>query len=201
MWYNVAKHSEEINMIQYALTLATIAILINGCAGIKPSTPIEHTIPIAAGKTSVTIIAPQDMYLPASGLSSLVNYDYFLDCHEDRCRMGKMHSLQYITIMPSIGAHTLYVKQASDGIIETGNVFDVNTTAMLIFNAVADKRQFISHEWKFSFASLAGPFSSAPSKLIEVDDETGHEKIQKVLDTTSIFGGKMNGYGEKGITY
>lgn len=187
--------------MRYILALATAVILISGCAGTKPSIPIEHTIPITAGKTSVTIIAPQDMYLPASGLSTLVNYDYFLDCYEDRCRVGKMHSLQYITISPSVGPHTIYLKQASDGMIDTLNVFDVNTTAMLTLDVVADKRQFISHEWKFSFTSLAGPLSSAPSTLIEIDHKTGHEKIQKVLDTTSIFGNKMNGYGQKGTTY
>jgi hypothetical protein len=185
----------------YALTLATAAILISGCAGTKPLTPIEQTIPMRAGETSVTIIAPQDMYLPAAGVHSLVNYDYFVDCPEDHCRVGKMHALQYITISPSIGSHTLYVKQADDGIIDTLNVFDINTTAMLTFDVAAQTRQYISHEWKFSFASLAGPLSSAPSKLIEIDDKPGHEKVQKVLDTTSIFGTKMNGYGERGITY
>lgn len=183
------------------ITAVTASVLIGGCAGTKPTIPIEQTIPITAGKTSVTIIAPQDMYLPASGLSALVNYDYFIDCPEDHCRVGKMHAMQYITIAPSLGSHTIYVKQADDGIINTLNVFDINTTAMLSFEVTAQMRQFISHEWKFSFASLAGPLSSSPSKLIEIDEKSGHEKIQKVLDTTSIFGDKMYGFGEKGIVY
>jgi len=187
-------------MLKLSSFIMASALFISGCAT-KPLTPIEQSVQIRTGVSALTIIAPQDQYLPASALSALVSYDYFLDCMDDRCRAGKMHSLQYITIYSPAGAHILYVKQANDGIIETGNVFDVNTTASVSFMAQPSSRQFISHEWKFSIASFAGPFSSSPSTLTMIDESAGQLKLQKVLDTTSIFGNKMMGYGDKGIVY
>lgn len=186
--------------MRYTLALAMAVILISGCAGTKPSIPIEQTIPITAGKTSVTIIAPQEQYLPAQVFYTTADYEYFLDCIEETCKIGRMHMLQYITISPTAGKHTLFAKLAPDGIM--GTIAVTGTDALSIpFESMPDKRVFISHAFEISLSSLLVPIAAPSASLSAIDDKTGHEKIQKVLDTTSIFGNKMNGYGEKGTTY
>jgi len=187
-----------IKLVSFAFAAAAI---FAGCAATKPLTPLDQTIPQRSGYAAVTIIAPQEQHLPAAVFNTFTNYDYYLDCLEDRCRVGTMHMLQYITIYPSAGTHTLHAKQSSDGITNTLNIIDANVTQSVSFNAVADTRAFIYHGWEFSLTSLVAPIVAVPSKLSIVDEPTGQTKLQKVLDTTSIFGDKMMGYGEKGTVY
>ncbi|MEW5833006.1 MAG: hypothetical protein AB1763_09245 [Campylobacterota bacterium] len=188
--------------MQYLHTLAVMsaAVLLAGCAATKPTTPIEQTIPIRTGDTSVTIIAPQEQYLPAQAFSTFTDYEYFLDCPDERCKIGRMHMLQYITISPAAGKHTLWVKLAPEGVVNTIAITGTDPLSV-VFEAVPDKRIFISHAFEASLSSLLIPIAAPTSSLSIVDDTAGHAKVQKVLDTTSIFGDKMAGFGEKGIVY
>lgn len=189
--------------MRYLLMSAAIAtaLLIGGCSATKPMTPIDQTVPMRSGVSALTIISPQEQNLPGSAFNALTNYDYYLDCLSDRCRVGTMHMLQYITIYPNAGNHTLYVKRSASGLTNTLNAVDTNMTQNAPFVAIADSRQFIYHGWEFSWTSLAAPIITTPSKLSIIDEVSGQTKLQKVLDTTSIFGNKMMGYGERGTTY
>lgn len=186
----------------YLLMSATIAtaLLISGCSAIKPMIPLDQTIPLRAGKTSVTIISPQEQYLPAQAFSTFTDYEYFLDCLDERCKVGRMHMLQYITISPTFGKHTLFVKLAPGGVVNTLAIYGTDPLSVT-FESTPNKRTFISHAFEASLGSLLIPIAAPSASLSVIDDKTGHEKIQKVLDTTSIFGNKMMGYGERGTTY
>lgn len=185
-------------MLRLSTLSLVAALLLLGCSAAKPLTPLNQTVPIRAGVSALTIISPQEQHLPASAFNALTEYDYYLDCLDAHCRVGTMHMLQYITIYPNAGNHTLHVKQSASGLI---NVVDTNATQSIPFSATADSRQFIYHGWEFSWSSLAAPIITTPSKLSTIDETSGQTKLQKVLDTTSIFGNKMNGYGERGTTY
>lgn len=184
----------------HPLTVMCAAVLLAGCSTTKPNIPIDQTISIQSGKTSVTIISPQEQYLPAQALSTFTDYEYFLDCLDDHCKIGRMHMLQYITISPTVGKHTLFVKLAPEGVVNTIAVIGTDTLSAS-FEALPDKRLFISHAFEASLSSLLIPIAAPSASLSLIDDTAGHSKIQKVLDTTSIFGDKMAGFGEKGTVY
>lgn len=182
------------------LTAIAVSILLSGCAATKPMIPIDQTIPVRAGETSVTIIAPQEQYLPAQAFSTFTDYEYFVDCLDDRCKIGRMHMLQYITISPTAGKHTLFVKLAPNGVTNTIAITGTDPLSVA-FESTQNRRTFISHAFEASLSSLLIPIAAPTSSLSLIDDGTAHTKIQKVLDTTSIFGDKMMGYGEKGTVY
>lgn len=187
--------------MRYISTLtAVVAAILGGCASTNPLTPIEQTIPLCAGKTSVTIIAPQEQYLPAQAFSTFTDYEYFMDCLDERCKIGRMHMLQYITISPTAGKHTLYVKLAPEGITNTLAISGTDPLSVT-FESIPNKRLFISHAFEASLSSLLIPIAAPSASLSLIDDTAGQSKIQKVLDTTSIFGDKVAGFGERGITY
>lgn len=176
------------------------AIVFVGCAAPKPQIALNDLIPSKAGKSALTIISPQEQYLPGQALSSFTDYDYFLDCPDDRCKIGRMHMLQYITIYPDAGKHTLYSKLSHEGVTNTLAV--ANTDMIHIdLNSNTDQNTFIYHGWQLSLGSLIGPFAAQSSQFIEIDSAAATERLQKVSDTTSIFGEKMSGFGEKGTVY
>ncbi|HZF69832.1 hypothetical protein [Sulfuricurvum sp.] len=182
------------------IAVSVIAFILSGCTASKGITPIDQTIPINGDITSLTIIAPQEQYLPGQIAAAGTNYDYFIDCLDERCKIGKMHMLQYITLSPSTGKHILFAKLSKDGFTNTVAITGFDPISVP-FESLPGKRTFISHSYKFSIGSLLGPIIPTSSTLSTVDDHTGQLKLQKVLDTTSIFGDKMAGFGGKGTKY
>lgn len=182
-------------------TLSVLAILLlSGCSTSKPEIAIDHMIAKRSGSSALTIISPQEKNFPGAAFNAFTNYDYYLDCAEPRCKAGQMHMLQYITLYPSPGKHTLLVKLSDDGVTNTLAV--ANTDMLrLDFTAQADQRQYILHEWILSLGSFAAPFAAQESKLSIIDEPNAKRCLQEVSDTTSIFGDKMAGIGEKGTVY
>lgn len=182
------------------IILVLAILFLSGCSSTKPEISIDHMIAKRSGSSALTIISPQEKNFPGAAFNAFTNYDYYLDCTEPRCKAGQMHMLQYITLYPSPGRHTLFVKLSDEGVTNTMAVANTDLLS-LDFNASADQRQYILHEWILSLGSLVGPLAAQKSKLSVIDESTAEKCLQEVSNTTSIFGDKMAGFGEKGTVY
>lgn len=185
--------------MRYTLALAMAAILISGCATKTYTfTPINETVPMRANTAALTIIAPQNFHIGVA-FSMFTNYDYFLDCLEDSCKAGKMNALQYITLYPAQGKHTLYTKLSEDGFTNSLIVIDKNATTSISFDVNTTNRSYVLHEWELSSASLMMPLAAEPSILKVIDEDNAKILLQKIIDGDDrIAAGFIS---KQGITY
>lgn len=184
-------------------TIAT-ALLLTGCgtASPQPFNPpnIQETVPIKDDIGTLTIIAPTKQ-IGLKG-SPFIYYDYFLDCKEDRCKIGKMKYGQYIIIHPSYGFHTIYVTISKEGFANSLLIHGDDQIYEQHINIQKGKRHYISQEWTNSFSTyMLEPFSIFPSILKDLNESDGKMYLYKLLEQHETVGGRLNDYGAKGTIY
>lgn len=180
--------------------VAVAALLMSGCASKTPIV-IDEIVKQREGLATLVITAPQNIYIPVAHLSSWTNYDYYLNCLEQSCRVARMHALQYVVVYAPAGKHTLYAVPKDTNILDTASVLNMEPV-VLEFEAVKNERNYITHEWNIFSTSLLLPFVAKTSTHLKISDEAeGIERVQKVEHTVSITGEKLSGFGERGETF
>ncbi len=186
-------------MLKLSSFIVASALFISGCATKTYTfTPINETVPMRADTAAITVIAPQNFHIGVA-FSMFTNYDYFLDCLEDTCKVGKMNSLQYITLYSNGGKHTLYTKLSEDGFTNSLIVIDKNATASISFDVNTTDRSYVLHEWELSSASLMMPLAAEPSILKVIDEDNAKILLQKIIDGNDRLAAGF--ISKQGITY
>ena len=179
---------------------AIAALLMSGCASKTPIV-IDDVVEQKEGVATLVITAPQNQYIPGSALSSFTNYDYYLNCLEDSCKVARMHAIQYVVIYAPAGKHTLYAVPKDTNLLDKASVLNMEPVA-LEFEAIPNKKNYIAHEWNVFSTSLLLPFVAKTSTHLKVSDEAeGIERVQQVEHTVSMTGEKLSGFGERGETF
>lgn len=182
------------------IIVAIVALLMSGCASKTPIV-IDDVVEQREGVATLVITAPQKQYVAGSALSSFTNYDYYLNCLEDSCRVARMHAIQYVVVYAPAGKHTLYVVPKDTNLLDTASVLNMEPVA-LEFEAVKNAKNYITHDWNFFSMSILLPFIAKNSTHLKVSDEAeGIERVQKVEHTVSMTGEKLSGFGERGETF
>ena len=182
------------------IVAAVAALLMSGCASKTPIV-IDDVVKQKEGVATLVITAPQNQYVLGSALSSFTNYDYYLNCLEDSCRVARMHAIQYVVAYAPAGKHTLYAVPKDTNLFDKASVLNMEPVA-LEFEAMVNKKNYITHEWNVISMSILLPFIAKNSTHLKVsDDAEGIERIQKVEHTVSMTGEKLSGFGERGETF
>lgn len=180
------------------LTLSIALMSLSGCSSHAP-TPSELGTEKYEGVSPITIFAPHKFNIDGN---TFVYYDYYLDCEEDKCKVGKMKYGQYITIYAPYGFHSIFVKTSGDGFANALLVAGRNDEVEQHINVQPNKNHFISHSWSQSFGRhLIGMLATCPSTICDMNEEDGKQELKTLLEKHDSFGGKLNGYGIAGINY
>lgn len=179
---------------------AIAALLMSGCANKSPIV-IDDIIEQKEGVATLVITAPQNQYVPGSALSSFTNYDYYLNCLEDVCKVARMHAIQYVVVYVPTGKHTIYAVPKDTNLLDKTSVLNMEPVS-LEFEAMTNKKHYVTHEWNVVSMSILLPFIAKNSTYLKVSDEAeGIERVQKVEHTVSMTGEKLSGFGERGETF
>jgi len=177
-----------------------LAMLLVGC-GSSMSVNLEKDIPIEKERGSVTIISFQPSDLAAGWMltHAFTSYDYYFNKEDVGCLIGNMKNIQYLTFYPKAGEHTIYMRHSNTDFTTD---FRVNKEPKSIsFSIKEGERIFIYQDISPNFLSIAsfGIAKKDDMTLFLLDEQEAVQKINKVLNTKSIFGVKMAGFGEEAV--
>lgn len=194
------KQPNGVPMLKISSFIVASALFISGCAT-QPLIKDEQNITAPLNTSPLTILAPNQAN-PFAESNPFAYYDYFLDCQDDACKIGKMKYGEYITVNVPHGAHTIFIKTSKSGFMNALIVSGGADTVEHKIDILPNQTHYVSHKWDRSFsAHLLGLLAVPPSYAQSLPEENGKAGLKDLLEQHETVGGRFNGYGVKGITY